>query len=292
MRSFSNLKDISPIERLKELERLIIESCWAITDLSPIARAKKLQDFHLHQPQPNLDLSFLGESHIKSLCLTRLSGKIDLLPIGKMPKIKSLNLNAIEGKIELTPLSSSLLTTLYLRDIGAVEAIPTISTLSVLELNNLPITKLKNFIFPTLVELSLMRCRQLADITDVLTAYKLTNITFRDCGALVDISSLGGLSDLKDFQLVGCPNVTKLPLFPDNSKIERLILNGSTKLCSLNEVKNLGKLRRISLWNCKSITDFSPLLNVPVKEIVIEHDRVKELPDTLRKHFLHPHAVY
>ena len=291
LRSFSNLKDIAPIERLTGLQRLIIESCWGIIDLSPVARVQKLKDFHLHQPQPNTDLRFLSESNVNSLCLTRLSGKVDLVPVGQMPQITSLNLNGIEGKIELAPLSASPLTTLYLRNVGAVEAIPKISTLSVLELNNLPVANLRNFIFPTLVDLGLMRCRQLADITEILAANKLKSIVFRDCGALVDISSLGSLSDLRDFQLISCPNVTRLPVFLDNSNIERLILNGSTSLCSLKEVTSLSKLRRISLWNCKSIADFSPLLNVPVKEIVIEPDRVKELPETLRKHFLHPHNV-
>jgi hypothetical protein len=283
LRSLTELSDLSPIADIPGLQRLIIESCWKISDFSPIGRAAKLRDFHLHVPRPDTQLDFLAGCGVQSVCLTRLSGKVDLVPISQIPNLDRLNLNGIESELDVTPLSASNLTTLYLRDVPKVQSIPAISSLTDLELTNMPVKSLDGFFQATLREFDSSRCKSLVDISAISSAPHLKKLYFRDCPAIADFSPLANLQNIEDLILIGCSGLKRLPNLSRYGVLERLVLNGASSLESLDEVAQLSRLRKIALWNCSLLKDFSPLQKLGLKEIVIEPNRVLEIPESLRR---------
>ncbi len=147
----------------------------------------------------------------------------------------------------------------FLQSVGEKKFI----NLTDLDLSNSNITheELSNIVglCPNLTSLNLSGCTQLVDTNDLSPLSRLTKLSLAECVNIVDLQSIGFLTELTDL------NLTNLWKIRDGSSIASLTRLSTLNLSQCLQLENIDFLRsttnilRLSLYAGLSITDFNPI---------------------------------
>ncbi|PXX73663.1 leucine-rich repeat domain-containing protein [Rivihabitans pingtungensis] len=111
---------------------------------------------------------------------------------------------------------------------------------------------------PRLEKLSLKRCRQLRDITQIAALTQLEELELAGCEALADFRPIEGLKALRGLDLSHCRQLTKLTGLAQLTGLRRLDLSGCEQVSDLVPLAQLTRLQQLGLSGCE-ISDLTPL---------------------------------
>ncbi len=100
------IRDLSPIARLRNLVHLDLIAAWQLSDLNPLAGLTNLTDLNLSQCSQITDLSpLVGLTNLTDLNLSQCSQLKDLNPLANLSSLTHLDLSRCVRITDLVPLS-------------------------------------------------------------------------------------------------------------------------------------------------------------------------------------------
>ncbi|CAN1264439.1 Disease resistance protein L6 [Linum perenne] len=226
----------SGIKVASNLKAIHLQHCDSIITAPDLSQCRNLEWIDLHDC-----LRMSGEIHIGNLL-----NNLKLLSFSETNTTKNLiNLDGLE--------SLSHLKTLNLEDCLVLEKLP-------ISLVNL--TKLQ--------ELSIKRCRQLAEVMGLERLEALRSLSMTYCPSITKFPDLSALANLKTLDIRGCTGLTEVLVIPRLESLTKLHMSGCSSVEEFMGIKNLGLLEDLKMSNCTLITklpDLSALTNLETLDI-------------------------
>ncbi len=103
--AISEVKDLAPLARLTQLQRLWLTGCTGVVDLTPLRDLAQLQTLNLGGCTGVVDLAPLhGLAQLRTLWVDGCTGVADLAPLQSLTQLQWLDLNGCTGVVDLAPL--------------------------------------------------------------------------------------------------------------------------------------------------------------------------------------------
>jgi hypothetical protein len=305
------ISDLSPLSQLTSLENLKIRSRnSSVTDLSPLAQLTKLEDLGLIGMESVTNLSpLVALNQLSNLFLNGASSLTDLSPLAQLTKLEDLGLIGMESVTDLSPLVALVQLKRFflsgarnLTDMGPLSDMP-----SLRELKLIGLRKLKDFSplsqMPALEDLDLVACDNLKNLDGIKGNSGLHTLVVQDCHNLQEINAVSGLSALRELTLEYCnrfkgweglvlpESLEVLRVFIMSTDSDLACLKGHTGLqvlylskvkglSSMETISTLPNLRKLTVEDCKGITDISPIAALSedsLKEVKIGENNCPDL---------------
>ncbi|CAN1264440.1 Disease resistance protein L6 [Linum perenne] len=242
--------------RLRKLQLKYLSSCNSLLvegdDVSstgfPLPSSLNFLEISDLESLPNFaNLNNLTELTLSRFQMPEIQGLGDLIMLQTLKIPYALNLINLDGLESLSHLK-----TLNLEDCLVLEKLP-------ISLVNL--TKLQ--------ELSIKRCRQLAELPDLSALTNLETLDISRCTGLTEVMGFGRLESLTELNMSGCSSVEELPHLSGLRNIVRLDTSECNQLkevmAEVSGIERLGSLKRLNMSDCSSVEelpDLSCLLNI------------------------------
>ena len=214
-----------------------------LADLGPLVDAKQLRYLNLEGNEHSLDLAPLANlANLWKLDVSDFGSKCDLSPLRNVPR--------------LAHLSATYCPWLTSEDLDLLQGAPKLTTL-LLDANE-----------------------RLDDLAPVAKLPTLENLSVNWCSEVADIKPLENLRELRSLGLSGCDGIGD---FTPIGRLKRLVnvTLDATQVRDISFVKELPDLRYINLSQCWEIDDISPLAGLRAKGCVVHiaerHEELEEL---------------
>ncbi len=290
------LKDLAPLARLQELQRLSLNACEGVTDLAPLAGLQGLQGLNLSGTGVMNLFPLARLQGLQSLSLNGCEGVTDLAPLARLQELQSLSLNACEGVTDLAPLaglqelqnlnlSGTSVTDLFplarlqgLRNLNLngcwrVKDLAALARLRGLQILDLSVTGVTNLVplagLQGVQILDLESCEDVTDLFPLEGLHDLQSLELSHTG-VTDLSPLAGLQDLQSLNLVDT-GVTDLAPLAGLQRLKRLNLRECTGVKELAPLAGLLGLEDLDLYGCR------PSVPASLLRVLVDHPCLAEL---------------
>ncbi|MBT3199756.1 MAG: hypothetical protein HN350_07550 [Phycisphaerales bacterium] len=238
----SELKDISSLEKLVNLEDLRLHRCTKVEDYSALSKLTKLRHLNISQPGARTLTPLASLVNLEVLLLHN-SGITDLSPLRTLKKLKVLEIGVIGDGLERIDRSFRPMVTLTVLD--------RLPNLIQLQLDGCRVRGLNKVALPSLERVALpcnLTTDQFAEF--VQRHPKLTHLryhtllwpTWKD----VDLSPI---SQLKHLSSLGVVKISNLDMLGGLHRLTRLHVGMIPERVNLEPLKNLRQLRFLILYN-------------------------------------------
>ncbi|MEY4245731.1 MAG: hypothetical protein RLZZ245_3316 [Verrucomicrobiota bacterium] len=243
--SLTDLVDISPLVRFRNLRKLDLSGCSSLKDLSPLA-------------------DFPGMITLKLDSCTSIH---DISPVGKLVSLQNLTMQGCEAIDDAFPLASlSALRHLELTaDYAPVRNVAAIGDLHRLECLQLAINEESLEDPSPLGKLHALKYLEISQLNswenlDFLSRMRgLEHLAWSGCDSLNDLAGLRDLRELKFLMLNGCKQLVDLSPVAELGKLSKFVLFKAKKIADLRPLVHLGSLRQVSIEDSDVLKELAPL---------------------------------
>ncbi|CAN1264428.1 Disease resistance protein L6 [Linum perenne] len=251
------------LSELEDLEELCFDDCDKLQYLGGLWKLSNLRKLVLNYSSSCNSLLVEGEdpSSLNSLEISDLESLPNFANLNNLTelKLKKFQVPEIQGLGDLIMLETlEIYDALNLINLDGLESLSHLKTLNLedcLVLEKLPISLVN---LTKLQELSIKKCRQLAEVMGLerLEALSLTNLKTLDitgCTGLIEVMGIGRLESLRKLNMSCCGSVKELP---DLSGLRNMISLDISECNQLKEVTGIGSLELLEVLgmiNCTSI---------------------------------------
>lgn len=211
---FDELTDISALESLSKLEKIVISNCPKLQEVRSLSAITGPAQLHLRN-LPIVDLSCLNQLRgFVSIHLDKTGNLIQLPSMENLVQLETLIIDEIDNLVEASSLQD----------------LPGIKTLILRNLS------------------------EISDLTPVGTCSSLIHLTLSKCPSIQSIAPLSGLQNLQSLTVFDCDEIIDLRPLLELTKLEELDLgiDGDTVNYEiLSEMSSLSTLRFERSWNTR-----------------------------------------
>ncbi|MCE9610570.1 MAG: hypothetical protein K8R23_10290 [Chthoniobacter sp.] len=188
----SEVKDLTPLADLAQLQGLYLFGCTGVADLAPLASLTQLQVIDLRYCNAVADLAPLASlTKLQQLDLGGCTGVTDLAPLTGLTQLQRLHLGGCTGVADLAPLAG--LAQLHTLSLFACTGVADLAPLASLA---------------QLGELDLTDCTGVSDLTPLAGLTRLHGLILEGCTGVADLAPLAGLAHLQWLNLAGCTGLS------------------------------------------------------------------------------------
>ncbi|CAN1264437.1 Disease resistance protein L6 [Linum perenne] len=267
------------LSELKDLEELCFDYCDELQYLGGLWKLSKLRKLQLKYLSSCNSLLVEGDDLPSSLNFLEISDLESLPNFANLNNLTELTLSRfqmpeIQGLGDLIMLQTLKIPyALNLINLDGLESLSHLKTLNLedcLVLEKLPISLVN---LTKLQELSIKRCRQLAEVMGLERLEALRNLETLDisrCTGLTEVMGFGRLESLTELNMSGCSSVEELPHLSGLRNIVRLDTSECNQLKEVRGIESLELLEYLFMTNCTSIKklpDLYVLTNLKTLEI-------------------------
>jgi hypothetical protein len=250
-----DINDITPIEKLTNLQSLKLTQIDNLIDITPLEKLTNLQSLELQELQNLTNIKPLEKlTNLKSLILNHLSNLTDIKPLEKLTKLQSLKLKNLYNLIDIKPL----------------EKLTNLKSLKLRRLFNL--TDIKPLEKLTQLQSLILDSSKLTDITPLEKLTKLQSLELENLRDLTNIKPLEKLTNLQSLELVDLTDLTNIKPLEKLTNLKSLEL---TQLKNLIDIKPLEKLTNLSLKIYKDREDKTE--NITIDKLLDLAEKSKRL---------------
>ncbi|MEI6604470.1 MAG: DUF4062 domain-containing protein [Verrucomicrobiota bacterium] len=265
--SLTELVDISPLARFRNLRKLDLSECSSLKDLSPLADLPEMITLKL------------------DLC----NNLQDIAPLGRLASLLNLTLRGCESLEDASPLASlSALRHLELiANFTLLKNAAAIGNLHALEVLILDINESLNDPTPignlhSLKILEISHFNNWENLDFVSRMRGLEQLIWTGCDSLNDMAGLRNLCELEFLLLNGCQRLVDLRPLAELGKLSKLVLFNAKKIADLRPLGHLRSLRQVSIEGSDTLHELAPLRNLNnLEELSVSKCRQLEAVDDL-----------
>jgi len=267
-----NIKNLEGINACESLHTINLNRCYNLHDFSALSSLTALKSLDLSWCQGLTDLSPIeGLTALESLDLSSCQGLTDLSPIEGLTALTKLNLiksdfikdySGLEGLTSLTNLSiggnidgMGNSSTINLKHLASLSALKSLVLDTIEDTDFTPLADLT-----ALTDLEFRKCDYLADLSFISGLAALTNLKLHG-GIVTDLRPLSSLSALISFQY-DSPTVLDWSPLSGLFNLEIVHLKNYRETCDLSFLECLTSITDLNFSDCYKLTNYNGLLNL------------------------------